>query len=323
MKNWKGVIGLVGLLLVSVAYGEDRGGKTGVEPDSAGTPEQARSELSERGIQYTQSSFFDRVEKGDLFAVQLFMDAGMAIHARTDQGETALMVAAGEGDVEMVQLLVDNGTDINAQTGSGRTALMVAAGEGHIEVGRFLVDNGADINVEDKNGWTALDLASWGGDPKIGIAHVEVVRSLVERWVAKAGANARTEDGKTALHWAVLSGDLAMVRFLVANGAEINAQTKYGWTVLMQAAQKGDLAMVRFLVSAGAEINARAKYGWTVLMMVARVGDLAMVRFLVSKRCRDQRPNRYRRNGLDTNRPQWRRDGSLFGGRGCRCQRPN
>ncbi|MYF90760.1 MAG: ankyrin repeat domain-containing protein [Gemmatimonadetes bacterium] len=232
MKSWKGVIGLVSLLIVSVAYGEDSGDKTVVEPDATGgsyrTPEQARSKLNERGIQYIQSSFFDRVEKGDLFAVQLFMDAGMAIHARTDHGETALMVAAGEGHVEMVQLLVDNGTDINAQTGSGRTALMVAAGEGHVEVGRFLVDNGADINAEDKNGWTALDLASWGGDPKIGIAHVEVVRSLVERWVAKAGANARTEDGKTALHWAVLSGDLAMVRFLVANGADINAQSKYG-----------------------------------------------------------------------------------------------
>ena len=100
MKSWKGVLGLVSLLLVSVAYGEGRGGKKVVEPDSAGdsyqprTPEQARSKLSERGIQYTQSSFFERVEKGDLFAVQLFVDAGMTIHARTNQGKTALMVAA-------------------------------------------------------------------------------------------------------------------------------------------------------------------------------------------------------------------------------------
>ena len=160
---------------------------------------------------------------------------------------------------------------------------MVAAGEGHVEVGRFLVDHGADINVEDKNGWTALDLASWGGDPKIGVAHVEVVRSLVERWVAKAGANARTEDGKTALHWAVLSGDLAMVRFLVAKGAEIDAQTKYGWTVLMQAAQEGDLAMVRFLVGEGADINAQTNSGETALIQATEWGRLEMVRFLVNK----------------------------------------
>ena len=73
MKSWKGVtgvIGLVGLLLVSVVDGEGRGDKKVVEPDSTGdsyqprTPEQARSELSERGIQYTQSSFFERVKKG-------------------------------------------------------------------------------------------------------------------------------------------------------------------------------------------------------------------------------------------------------------------
>ena len=36
MKGWKGVIGLVGLLLVSIAYGEGRGDKTVVEPDAAG-----------------------------------------------------------------------------------------------------------------------------------------------------------------------------------------------------------------------------------------------------------------------------------------------
>ncbi len=69
MKSWQGVtgvIGLVGLLLASVADGEDRGDKKVVELSSMGdsyqrrTPEQARSELSERGIQYTQSSFFER-----------------------------------------------------------------------------------------------------------------------------------------------------------------------------------------------------------------------------------------------------------------------
>ena len=36
MKNWKGVIGLISLLLVSVAYGEDRGDKKVVEPDAGG-----------------------------------------------------------------------------------------------------------------------------------------------------------------------------------------------------------------------------------------------------------------------------------------------
>ncbi len=138
------MIGLVGLLLVSVAYGEDRGDKKVVEPDSAGdsyqprTPEQARSELSEQGIQYTQSSFFERVEKGDLFVVQLLMDAGMAIHARTDRGETALMQAAREGDLEMVRFLVGAGAELNARAKYGWTALMMAARVGDLEMVRLL-----------------------------------------------------------------------------------------------------------------------------------------------------------------------------------------
>ena len=165
MKSWKGVIGLVGLLLVSVVYGEGRGGKKVVEPDSTGdsyqprTPEQARSELSERGIQYTQSSFFECVEKGDMFAVQLFRDAGMAIQAQTDYGKTALMRAAGEGDVEVVRFLVDNGAEIDARTNSGETALTQAARVGDLEKVSFLVDNGADINAQDNSGRTPLRLA--------------------------------------------------------------------------------------------------------------------------------------------------------------------
>ena len=147
MKSWKGVIGLV-CLLVSVADGEDRMDKKVVELDSTGdsyqprTPEQARSELSERGIQYTRSSFFESVEKGDLFAVQLFVDAGMAIHARTNQGKTSLMVAAEEGDVEMVRFLANKGADVNTPDNRGRTPLRLAEEKGLQEVADFLKEIG-------------------------------------------------------------------------------------------------------------------------------------------------------------------------------------
>ena len=43
MKSWKGMIGLVSLLLVSVAYGEDRGDKKVVKPDSVGDSYQPRT----------------------------------------------------------------------------------------------------------------------------------------------------------------------------------------------------------------------------------------------------------------------------------------
>ena len=59
---------------------------------------------------------------------------------------------------------------------------------------------------------------------------------------------------------------LEMVRFLVANGADVNIQTNNGETALIQAARVGALEMVHFLVANGADINAQTNSGETALM---------------------------------------------------------
>ena len=90
--------------------------KRGQSPYIGQTPEQARSELLERGILYTQLAFLERAKKGDLFAVELFRDAGMDLHApMDDHGRTALMRAAKEGRRLGAEFLVEHGADIHAQ----------------------------------------------------------------------------------------------------------------------------------------------------------------------------------------------------------------
>ena len=42
------------------------------------TPEQARKELSELGIEYSQAAFLSRVANGDAVVVELFLTAGMS-----------------------------------------------------------------------------------------------------------------------------------------------------------------------------------------------------------------------------------------------------
>jgi ankyrin repeat protein len=41
--------------------------------------------------------------------------------------------------------------------------------------------------------------------------------------------------GSTALHAAVVSGQPAIVQYLIDHGANVNAKTKLGWTPLMMA----------------------------------------------------------------------------------------
>ena len=41
--------------------------------------------------------------------------------------------------------------------------------------------------------------------------------------------------GATALHGAVVSGQIAIVKFLIDHGAQVDAKTRLGWTPLMLA----------------------------------------------------------------------------------------
>ena len=64
-------------------------------------------------------------------------------------------------------------------------------------------------------------------------------------------SNSRNEVGDTALTWAAQGGHLAIVRFLVSEGADIHVRDENGWTALMKAAVSGYLDVVRFLVDRG------------------------------------------------------------------------
>jgi ankyrin repeat protein len=56
-------------------------------------------------------------------------------------------------------LLLDAGADLTARSEDGWTALMGAAGVGTAENVKVLLDAGADASVKDKDGKTAWDLA--------------------------------------------------------------------------------------------------------------------------------------------------------------------
>lgn len=92
------------------------------------------------------------------------------------------------------------------------------------------------------------------------------------------------------LSWAIDSGQLTAVKFLVLRGANINAH--FGLpkrTALQQAAEGGNVDIVVYLVEAGADVNARNKFGRTALHHARRgLGKdprktEEVVRYLVSK----------------------------------------
>ncbi|MCZ6772502.1 MAG: ankyrin repeat domain-containing protein [Proteobacteria bacterium] len=105
------------------------------------------------------------------------------------------------------------------------------------------------------------------------------VRSLLENEPDLSEGDA---DGNTALHWAALNGDAALVRELLKRGTPVNATNRVGATPLLYSV--GNLDAVRALVEAGAEVNQASRFMSTPLIAATRYPESsAVVRLLLSR----------------------------------------
>ena len=101
-------------------------------------------------------------QSGDIALIRLLLQYGADPLVKTENGDTALMVASGIGWVEgvtrelspaetfeTVKLLLEKGSDVNAVNGELRNALHGAAHKGRNDVVQLLVDKGADLQAND------------------------------------------------------------------------------------------------------------------------------------------------------------------------------
>ncbi|MEK6238475.1 MAG: ankyrin repeat domain-containing protein, partial [Planctomycetales bacterium] len=79
--------------------------------------------------------------------------------------------------------------------------------------------------------------------------------------------DSRSEDGFTALHIATHVGNVELMKFLLAEGAEVNARTEDGTTPLMTAAMEGKLAAASFLLANKADPNLKDDLDQTALSL--------------------------------------------------------
>jgi ankyrin repeat protein len=108
--------------------------------------------------------------------------------------------------------------------------------------------------------------------------------ALVKELLAKgADVNTAQVDGMTALHWAVYNDDAETAGVLVRSRANVNATNRYGVPPLSIACTNGNATLVRLLLDAGANANASLPGGETVLMTAARVGSLEAVKALLAR----------------------------------------
>ena len=106
------------------------------------------------------------------------------------------------------------------------------------------------------------------------------VRALLAQ---KADVNAPQADGATALHWAVYRADPALTDLLLQAGANPKVANREGFTPLSLAGLNGDAAIIASLLQAGADPNEALPRGETPLMMASRTGNVAAMKVLLDR----------------------------------------
>lgn len=236
---------------------------------------------------------------GGTSAVEALIARGADVNAaETARGQTALMWAAARGHASVVAALIKGGANVHARskpdkkivalhgqgeypTGierdeGGLTPLLFAARSGDVATAKALVAAGADVNVTTPTNTSVLVFAAHSN-------HGEVASFLLA-----SGANPDAKgSGYTALHAAVLRGNLALVKVLLAGGADPNALLEQGtpttrasgdydlsvrWigaSPFWLAARFAETEIMTALLSAGADPRLALPDGTTPLMSAA------------------------------------------------------
>jgi ankyrin repeat protein len=240
---------------------------------------------------------------------------------------TPLMYAARENALDAGRALAKGGANLNLSDPDGATALVIAIINGHYEFASLLLDAGADPNVVDNEAgmgplYAAVDmhrLAVGHGRPNpkpVGLmSAVDLVKKLLERG---ANPNARLKksilkrhhtagdsalaDGATPFLRAAKSGDIEMMRALVAGGADAKIAMPNGTNALLFAAGQGwrngspaapsydqgsdeeAVEAIGFLLGLGFDIQGTNEAGDTALhVAISGRGSEAIVAYLVAK----------------------------------------
>ncbi|XP_042303310.1 ankyrin repeat domain-containing protein 55 isoform X1 [Sceloporus undulatus] len=156
-------------------------------------------------------------------------------------GCTPLMHAVSGRQHDTVKLLLKMGANINTQDACGRTSLTLATYLGWLEGCVTFLRNGARQNIPDKNGRLPLHAAT--ADPNVRLLSVLLQQSDLSE------INHQDNEGMTSLHWAAFHNRPQHAQTLLHKGADPTLVDKDFKTALHWAVQSGNRILCSIILS--------------------------------------------------------------------------
>lgn len=260
-------------------------------------------------VESGETALMSCVRSGSVEAVQALLEFGAEVNTtELEENQSALMWAVSQRHPAVIELLLEHGADVNARSkerrwvisrrlqsnliypelsrnyGSdaeetrvgGFTPILFAARQGDIESARLLLQAGARVNDQAGDGRSILLLAAHSN-------HGDFARFMLDQ-----GANPNSVSaGYSALHAAVMTGDIELLKALLEKGARPDTQVTratrvtrngqvlfigdhlLGATPLALAAKYVEDDIMQELLNHGADPNLVLMNGWSPLMLAA------------------------------------------------------
>lgn len=162
----------------------------------------------------------------------------------------AVLKAEKDNDLSTMKKLLDKGANVDIVDEKSNTPLINALENNEFELAKLLIPKTKDINKKDTQGQNALYHAVHEG-----YINKSSVVDIAKMITAKGGEvnNFDTDNKKSTLDYAIMSGDLELVKVLVEAGADINYADTKGETPLWFAADTKQIA--EYLTSKGASLD--------------------------------------------------------------------
>lgn len=215
--------------------------------------------------------------------------------------QTLFEAIKGGNATEVSRIARENPASLNALDANGASPLLVAIYHQKHDIAKMLADAKGQIDIFEASALGRVDrikqlvrdeptlasASSPDGFPAVGLAaffgHLEAVRTLIA-----AGANihaAATNAFRVqAIHAAVASRNLDIVRAVLEAGADPNAAQQQGFRPIHEAGNNGNRELAELLMRAGADPSLKNDEGKTAISIAREKGHADFADWLANRR---------------------------------------